>query len=97
MSTHTAIATTSKGELKAIQVPTPTPGPGEVLIKVSHASLIAFDSYQTYDGYAVTDYPHILGFNAAGIVKDVGEGVVRDDLKAGDRVLYFPVLTGMGC
>jgi NADPH:quinone reductase-like Zn-dependent oxidoreductase len=92
MSTHTAIATTSKGELKAIHVPTPTPGPGEVLIKVSHASLIAFDSYQTYDAYAVADYPHTLGFNAAGIVKDVGEGT---DLKVGDRVLYFPVLTGI--
>jgi NADPH:quinone reductase-like Zn-dependent oxidoreductase len=97
MSTHTAIVTTSKGELKAILVPTPTPGPGEVLIKVSHSSLIGFDSYQTYDGFAVTDYPHTLGFNAAGIIKDVGEGIVPADLKVGDRVLYFPELMEMGC
>ncbi|KAH8119725.1 chaperonin 10-like protein [Phellopilus nigrolimitatus] len=89
MSTHLAIATTAKGVLEQVQLPTPTPGPGEVLIKVHFTALIPFDTYQLDMAYRVSDdsYPHVLGFAAAGEVKSVGEGV--RDLKEGDRVASF--------
>ncbi|KAF7977984.1 hypothetical protein HWV62_1819 [Athelia sp. TMB] len=87
MSTHTAIATTAKGVLEAIQVVTETPGPGEILLKTSYSSMIAFDTYVTDLGYYVQEYPVTLGFNAAGTVASVGEGVT--DLVAGDRVTAF--------
>ena len=84
MTSHFAIATTAKGVLEQIQLPTPTPGPGEVLIKVHYAALIPFDTYQLDRGYVVNEYPHVLAFAGAGEVKAVGEGVV--DLKEGDKV-----------
>ena len=86
MSSHVAIAITSKGNLEEVQVSTPTPGPGEVLIRVHYAALIPFDTYQLDRGYLLTEksYPHVIGFSASGLVKAVGEGVT--DLKVGDRV-----------
>ncbi|KZP15654.1 GroES-like protein [Athelia psychrophila] len=87
MSTHTAIATTSLGVLGAIQVTTEKPGPGEILLKTSHSSMIAFDTYDTDHGFRVQEYPMTLGFNAAGIVAAVGDGVT--DLAVGDRITAF--------
>lgn len=90
MSTHSAIATISKGEFDLINVPTVSPGEGEVLIKVEYSSMIPFDTYQTDIGYAVANYPLILGFNASGVVAEVGSGVT--DLVPGDRVRMFIVM-----
>jgi NADPH:quinone reductase-like Zn-dependent oxidoreductase len=90
MSTHTAIATTSKGHFDAIQVPTETPGEGEILIKVAYASVISFDAYVVDRAFYVQNYPWTLGFNASGIVESVGDHVF--DLQVGDRVAAF----GMG-
>lgn len=84
MSTHSAIATISKGEFDIIDVPTKSPGEGEILLKAEYSAMIPFDTYQTDLGYAVQQYPTILGFNASGVVVDVGSGV--KDLVAGDRV-----------
>lgn len=86
MSTHTGVATTSLGVLELVKLPTPTPGPDEVLINVHYAALIPFDGYQLDQGYALSpgDYPRVLGFASAGLVKAVGENV--KDLKEGDRV-----------
>ncbi|KAF7370271.1 PKS-ER domain-containing protein [Mycena sanguinolenta] len=89
MSTHTAIAALAKGKSDAIQVETPKPGPGQVLLKVAYASMIAFDTYITDIGYGVADkYPVTLGFNAAGTVVQAGEGSA---LKVGDRIIAFSV------
>lgn len=87
MSSHTAIATVSKGQIDAIKVPTEAPSDGEVLLKVEYSSLIAFDTYMSDLGYAVAEYPVILGFNASGVIAEVGPGV--DDLAMGDRVRRF--------
>ncbi|KAJ7597778.1 hypothetical protein C8J56DRAFT_1012018 [Mycena floridula] len=59
MTTHTAIVTSAKGKLEAIQLETPIhtwrrPGP--------------------HQGYGV-EYPMVLGFNAAGTVAKIGSGV----------------------
>jgi NADPH:quinone reductase-like Zn-dependent oxidoreductase len=82
--THTAIVATDKGKIGSLDVPTRSPGKGEVRVKVSHSSLIAFDTYITDFAYAIESYPVVLGFNASGVVVEVGEGV--SDLKTGDRV-----------
>ncbi|KAL5535938.1 hypothetical protein ACEPAF_4032 [Sanghuangporus sanghuang] len=87
MSTHFAVATTAKGILEQVQLPTPQPGPGNVLIKVHYAALIPPDTYQLDRGYMVSDYPNVLGFASAGVVKAVGHGVT--DLKEGDKVSSF--------
>lgn len=87
MRSHTAIATTSKGNFGAIQVPTESPGEGEVLIKVAYAAVISFDAYVVDRAFYVQSYPWVLGFNASGIVKSVGDDV--SDLKVGDRVRLF--------
>lgn len=84
MSTHTAIATTAKGAIDTIQVPTEEPGTEEILLKVEYAAMIPPDAYIADRGFLVSSYPLTLGFTAAGTVVKVGSGV--KDLKAGDRV-----------
>jgi NADPH:quinone reductase-like Zn-dependent oxidoreductase len=84
MSTHTAIATTAKGVVSTIQVPTPTPGPSDVLLRIDYATLIAMDTWMVDEGSYVQSYPTTLGFNAAGTVVKTGYNV--KDLQVGDRV-----------
>jgi NADPH:quinone reductase-like Zn-dependent oxidoreductase len=84
MTTHTAVATTAKGVIDSIQLSTPEPGPGQVLVKVEYASLMAFDVYVVDDGFFVPSYPQTLGFNAAGTIAKVGPDV--KDLAVGDLV-----------
>ncbi|KAM6495438.1 GroES (chaperonin 10)-like protein [Amanita muscaria] len=84
--THSAIASISKGHFDVIQVPTPAPGEGEVLIKVEYAAMIAFDTYINDLAYHST-FPMIFGFNAAGTIEEVGEGV--EDLKIGDTMQEY--------
>ncbi|KAJ6581936.1 chaperonin 10-like protein [Mycena capillaripes] len=89
MSTHTAIAALAKGQLDAILVETEKPGHGQILIKVEYASMIAFDTYITDAGYAVAEYPVILGFNASGTVAEIGTGIIT--FAVGDRVTGFSI------
>ncbi|TDL19411.1 GroES-like protein [Rickenella mellea] len=85
--THTAVATTALGVLGQIQVPTEKPGPGEVLIEIHYASLMAFDAWQVDTGFFVFGYPLVLGYSGAGKIAEVGDGV--NDLAVGDRVCAF--------
>ncbi len=83
--THTAIATTAKGVVGTIQVPTAEPGSEEVLIKVDYAAMIPPDVYIADRGFIIGDsYPFILGFTVAGTVSKIGNDI--KDLKPGDRV-----------
>lgn len=84
MATHTAIAITAKGVYDAIQLPTQKPGPGEILLKHSYSSMIAFDTYMTDMDFLVFDRPFVLGLNASGTILEVGPGV--NGLAVGDRV-----------
>jgi NADPH:quinone reductase-like Zn-dependent oxidoreductase len=86
-NTHTAIATTGIGAFDAIEVSTEKPGQGEILLKTEYASLIALDTYRTDLGFAVQEYPLVLGFNASGTVHEVGPEV--DGLAPGDRASLF--------
>ncbi|KAF4614052.1 hypothetical protein D9613_007417 [Agrocybe pediades] len=60
------------------------PGPGELLIKVRATSLNPVDwKIQKY-GFAIEDYPAILGTDTAGEVVELGEGVTG--FKKGERI-----------
>ena len=85
MSTSRALFLTKK--IGAFAVGTkalPTPGPGEILVKEAAIGLNPLDwKIQAY-GLFVTDFPAILGSDAAGEVAAVGEGVTQ--FKKGDKV-----------
>lgn len=61
------------------------PGPGEIRVRHTRIGLNYIDVYYRTGLYA-TALPFTPGFEAAGVVEAVGEGV--DYLKAGDRIAY---------
>lgn len=89
---HIAAATTAKGEVKVIVVPTKAPAPGEVQIRVEYGAMIPPDVYAADFGLFVSSYPSILGFSTAGTVNQIGDGV--KDLKVGDKVSNQTLLKG---
>jgi NADPH:quinone reductase len=70
------------------EVPTPVPAAGEVLIRIACAGTNPADwkdrqgHLQQYYPY---QFPYIVGFDAAGIVESIGEGVT--EFAVGDRVI----------
>jgi NADPH:quinone reductase-like Zn-dependent oxidoreductase len=70
------------------EVETPRPAAGEVLIRVAYASVNPAD-WKCREGWLAQffDYkfPFIVGFDAAGLIAAVGEGVT--DYAVGDRVV----------
>jgi NADPH:quinone reductase-like Zn-dependent oxidoreductase len=75
-------------ELHLATVPTPKPAPGEALVRVAYASVNPAD-WKCREGWLAPffDYrfPFIVGFDAAGVVAAVGEGVT--DVRVGERVV----------
>ena len=74
-------------KLKYEDAPDPQPGPGEVLVRVQAASVNPID-FKLRSGvmrsfYPLT-FPAILGRDAAGVVRELGEGV--KNFAVGDRV-----------
>src|SRR5438128_9214900 len=76
--------------LKLAQVNAPEAGPGEVLIRVSHAGVNPVD-WKIREGYLKDLFPHrfpvILGWDAAGTIEAVGEGV--EEFRRGERVYAY--------
>lgn len=69
------------------EVPTPTPGPGEVRIRVGATGVNPADHkwrQGMFKSFAPVPLPHVLGYDVAGTVDALGEGVAG--LKVGDRV-----------
>jgi NADPH:quinone reductase-like Zn-dependent oxidoreductase len=62
-----------------IELARPTPGPGELLVRVAHSSVNGFDN-AVLQGYLRDiiehHFPVVLGRDFAGVVEEVGEGVV---------------------
>lgn len=89
MATHKALLLLAKqGESVVRDTPTPKPGPGELLVEVKAAGLNPVDWKVNYDySFLIQSYPAILGSDAAGVVKEIGEGVTG--FAAGDRVCVF--------
>ena len=82
--------------LKYGELPTPVPGAGEVLIRVAYAGVNPAD-WKNRQGLLAAFrpyvFPYVIGFDAAGIVAAVGEGVT--DINVGDRV-FTPTNHGQG-
>ncbi len=78
------------------EVDTPKPGPGEVLIKIAYAGVNPAD-WKNRQGmlaqYRPYTFPYIIGFDAAGVVAALGDGV--SDFAVGDRV-FTPTNHGQG-
>jgi NADPH:quinone reductase-like Zn-dependent oxidoreductase len=70
------------------EIPMPAPKPGEVLIQVAYASVNPAD-WKCREGWLAQffDYkfPFVVGFDAAGVIAGLGEGVT--EYKIGDRVV----------
>ncbi|THH31510.1 hypothetical protein EUX98_g2689 [Antrodiella citrinella] len=66
------------------------PGPGELLVRVEATALNPVDwkvqSESAYYNSFVSEYPAIMGTDAAGVVAAVGEGV--SNFAVGDKVLH---------
>jgi len=70
------------------ELPTPKPGKGKVLIAVSHFGLNYADVMSRLGLYNDRPaLPVILGYEAVGVIKELGEGVT--EYAIGDRVLAF--------
>lgn len=79
--------------LQLIDQPTPTPGPGQILIEVKAAGINFADIVAREGHYPpAPPPPFVPGYEAAGIVSAVGEGVTGWNV--GDRVLS---LTSENC
>lgn len=62
-------------------------GPATVLIRVAHAALQGGDLLNRRGTPPPGDAPHVVGYQAAGVVEAVGAEVT--DLRPGDRVAGF--------
>lgn len=92
-----ALVVPSKGANVVVQsVTVPSPGTGEILARVDATALNPADwKFASVDPYRDwLQYPAILGFDAAGVVEEVGAGVAN--LKKGDRMcaLFIDFIQG---
>ena len=65
-------------------VPDPVTGPGDILVEVEAVSIEGGDTLSRLGG-DLTRVPHIVGYQCAGTVAEVGDGV--SDFAVGDRVV----------
>jgi NADPH:quinone reductase-like Zn-dependent oxidoreductase len=77
------------------EVPRPTPGPGEVLVEVRAAALNHLDLWVRRGLPIETTMPHVGGSDIAGVVADLGPGVVG--VETGARVVVNPSLSCGHC
>lgn len=79
--------------LEAAEMPKPEPGKNQVLVRVRAASVNPVD-YKIRRGgdWAGLPKPSILGYDAAGVVETVGDGVTH--LSPGDEVFYSAKIFG---
>ncbi|WP_274910955.1 NADP-dependent oxidoreductase [Streptomyces sp. WZ-12] len=72
--------------LEIVELPDPHPGPGQVRIAVRAAGVSPSD-WKKRRGLMDEGLPQTLGYEAAGVVDELGEGVA--DVAVGDRVFGF--------
>ncbi|EHK22920.1 uncharacterized protein TRIVIDRAFT_28956 [Trichoderma virens Gv29-8] len=87
MAYNEAAWITAPGEypLAVKEAPKPSAKPGEIVIKNVAVSINPVDWKIQSHGRYLSQYPFILGTDAAGFVEEVGAGVTR--FKKGDRVI----------
>jgi NADPH:quinone reductase-like Zn-dependent oxidoreductase len=69
--------------LEIVDLPDPQPGPGQVRIAVRAAGVNPSD-WKKREGLMDPELPQTMGYEAAGVVDELGEGV--PDVAVGDRV-----------
>ena len=80
-----AVVARAKGEPVTMEViEVPDPGPGEVLVTVQACGVCHTDLHYR-EGAINDDFPFLLGHEAAGIVEEVGDGVIN--VAVGDFVV----------
>lgn len=72
--------------LEIVDLPDPMPGPGQVRIAVRAAGVNPSD-WKKRQGLMDEELPQTLGYEAAGVVDELGAGV--DDVSVGDPVFGF--------
>jgi NADPH:quinone reductase-like Zn-dependent oxidoreductase len=72
--------------LEIVDLPDPHPGPGQVRIAVRAVGVNPSD-WKKRKGLMDTELPQTMGYEAAGVVDELGEGVA--DAAVGDRVFGF--------
>jgi NADPH:quinone reductase-like Zn-dependent oxidoreductase len=77
--------------LEIVDLPDPHPGPGQVRIAVRAAGVNPSD-WKKRQGLMDPGLPQAMGYEAAGVVDELGEGVT--DVAVGDRVFGFSVEEG---
>lgn len=84
-------------QLKEMNIQKPSAGKNEVIVKL-HATSINPIDWKLREGYLQTmmpfEFPIILGWDASGIIEEVGENV--EGFKVGDRVFARPETTNRG-
>jgi NADPH2:quinone reductase len=78
--------------LKAVDVPDPKPGPGQVLVRVQAIGVNPVDTYIRAGWYGPREFPYTPGSDAGGVVEAVGDGVTK--FRAGDRVYTASTISG---
>ncbi|PIL24398.1 hypothetical protein GSI_14151 [Ganoderma sinense ZZ0214-1] len=76
-----------EGQFVVKSTETPRPGPGEILVKVEATALNPIDWNIQSFGIFIEKYPVVLGFDAAGTIAQVGDGVPSSSFAVGDRVV----------
>ena len=87
-----AIIMDGPGQIRLGEWDDPRPGPGEVLIAPRAVGVCAGDLYIYLGKNAYVRYPQVCGHEIAGVVEEVGPGVVG--LEPGEKVVVEPFL---GC
>jgi NADPH:quinone reductase-like Zn-dependent oxidoreductase len=72
--------------LQIVDLPDPHPGPGQVRITVRAAGVNPSD-WKKRQGLMDSELPQTMGYEAAGVVDEIGEGV--SGVAVGDRVFGF--------
>jgi NADPH2:quinone reductase len=81
--------------LRLNEVPAPSVGPGEVAVQVEACGVNFVDGLITTGRYQIKPaLTHIPGFDVAGVIGEVGQGV--DGVAVGDRVFATSGLAGGG-
>ncbi len=76
------------------RLPKPSPTGRDILVRVEAVSVNPVDTKVRAPKDKVEDPPKVLGYDAAGVVESVGDGVIR--FKPGDAVYYAGDITRSG-
>ncbi|GAK03570.1 zinc-containing alcohol dehydrogenase [Geomicrobium sp. JCM 19037] len=82
------------GNLEDVTVQQPEPAERQLLVKIKAVSVNPVDTKQFTAGVGQFEEPRILGYDAAGVVERVGDGVKQ--FQEGDEVYYAGDVTKLG-